>query len=191
MKVMFHELQAKIFLSNQITELFDHQFLWKECIYTLNFLHEAIYLEKAASETTSFRVHACLAQPKLSQTYHASFSVGLRALPNQKYFKIKDELILNKQKYFFINLINTISSHIPKWILIHQDCKILLSSTSRQLPRKIAYKITTIGWVQLSMPSHAQTCLDLAWMNLVGRATLLQNERLNVVIGNKSVSCVT
>ena len=41
-------------LSNQIAGVFDHQYLWKESIAILVFLHGVIHQGKAASETITF-----------------------------------------------------------------------------------------------------------------------------------------
>ena len=40
--------------SSQIAELFDHQYLWKELITLLDFLHADNHQEKVAPETTTF-----------------------------------------------------------------------------------------------------------------------------------------
>ena len=46
-------VMPKVLLSNQIPGFFDHQYLWKESIGILDFLHGDNHQRKVASETTT------------------------------------------------------------------------------------------------------------------------------------------
>ena len=49
-KILIHKLQAKMLLLNQMTRLFDHQYVWKELIDILDFFN----CRKIMTETITF-----------------------------------------------------------------------------------------------------------------------------------------
>ena len=53
-------------LFNQIAGFFDHQYIWKECIDILDFLHEGIHEGKVASKPTTFG-WVCPGKPSYAQ----------------------------------------------------------------------------------------------------------------------------
>ena len=68
-----------MFLSNQIAGFFDHQYLWKESINILEFLHEGSQQGKISSETFSIyyfwfdEARRARLRPNFPRLAHAGF----------------------------------------------------------------------------------------------------------------------
>ena len=53
-KHLVRQFWTKMLTANQIAVFFDHQYLWKDLMNLLDFLHEDNDQRKVASETTTF-----------------------------------------------------------------------------------------------------------------------------------------
>ena len=92
-KILLRKLQAKMLSPNQIEGFFDHQYLWKETINFLDFLHRDSYQERYVRLLLLLGCgQACPSTSKLYKLLRDEFSwygggmVTLKIIQRQEYF---------------------------------------------------------------------------------------------------------